>query len=127
MTLDQMVPDSAFLRDLYASPDPKVPYFLIAGNTSLIPVSAGDKERRPKRSRLADRLWSGRITYDASDLFFDGLENDIAVLLASMLQIDGGREPTCSVRTVARDHISYFWNPVGVRKLAKRSCPIGRP
>ena len=45
VTLDQMVPDSGFLKDLYASPDPKLPYLLIVGNTSLIPASAADEER----------------------------------------------------------------------------------
>ena len=45
VTLDQMMPDSGFLRDLHASPDPKIPYLMIAGNTSLIPASAGDEQR----------------------------------------------------------------------------------
>ena len=58
VTLDQMVPDSGFLKDLYASPDPKVPYIMIVGNTSLIPASAADEERKSRLRMLLEN--SGR-------------------------------------------------------------------
>ena len=108
VTLDQMVPDSDFLKELYASPDPKVPYFLIAGNTSLIQTSGGDEERRSRLGRLLARLWADRTKYKAADLFFGGSENDIAVSVSSMRHLIGGRKPECEVRAVACDHLSYF-------------------
>ena len=63
VTLDQMVPDSGFLKDLHASPDPRVPYLMIAGNTSLIPATIRDEERRSRLRRLLVRLWSDRAKY----------------------------------------------------------------
>ena len=118
VTLDQMVPDSAFLRDLYSSPDPRVPYLLIAGNTSLIPTSAGDEARRSKLRRLLARLWSDRTKWEVADLLFGGSENDFAVSLGSMRHLADGRDPAYESRTVACDHMSYFRNPEGLRALA---------
>jgi pimeloyl-ACP methyl ester carboxylesterase len=118
VTLDQMLPDSAFLRELNASPDPKVPYVLIAGDTSLIPASAGDAERRSSLRRLLARLWSNRTKYDLADMFFGGAENDVAVSVASMRHTTVPREPTCDVRTIACDHMSYFHHPEGLRAIA---------
>ena len=40
LTLDQMAPGSEFLEELYRGPDPKVPYVLIAGDTSKTPDSS---------------------------------------------------------------------------------------
>jgi pimeloyl-ACP methyl ester carboxylesterase len=119
VTLDQMVPDSGFLKDLYSSPDPKIPYIMIAGNTSLISASAGDEERRSRLRRLLSKLWADQTKYDLADLFFGGSENDIAVSLASMRGLAEGREPTCEFRLAACDHLSYFRNPEGLRALAQ--------
>ncbi|MFM6282490.1 MAG: esterase/lipase family protein, partial [Dolichospermum sp.] len=47
VTLDQMKPSSPFLRTLAASPDPGIPYSVIAGNTSIMRaalVAEGKKE-----------------------------------------------------------------------------------
>ena len=119
VTLDQMVPDSGFLKDLHASPDPRVPYLMIAGNTSLIPATIRDEERRSRLRRLLVRLWSDRAKYDFADLFFGGSENDIAVSLVSMRHLAGGREPECEVRTVPCDHVSYFRDPEGLKVLSQ--------
>jgi hypothetical protein len=118
VTLDQMVPDSSFLKDLHASPDPKVHYVVIAGNTSLIPSSAADEDQRSKLRRLLSRLWSERTKYDVADLFFGGLENDIAVSVSSMRHLAAGRELACEVRTVACDHMSYFSDPGSLKVLS---------
>jgi hypothetical protein len=118
VTLDQMIPDSGFLKDLYASPDPKVPYVMVAGDTSMIAASAGDDERRSKLWRLLAKLWSDRTKYDVADLFFGGSENDIAVSLASMRHLAEGRISPCEVRPVACDHLSYFHNPEALKILA---------
>jgi hypothetical protein len=117
VTLDQMVPDSDFLRDLHASPDPKVPYLLISGDTSLILAPVGDEERRSKLQRLLSRLWSDRTKYDLADLFFGGSANDIAVSIASMKTLGAERMPR-EVRTVACDHMSYFRHLEGLKAFA---------
>ena len=119
VTLDQMMPDSGFLKDLYASSDPRIPYLLIAGNTSLIPASAGDEQRRSKLRRLLAKLWSDQTKYDLADLFFGGTENDVAVSLTSMRHLANGRDPACVVRAVACDHMSYFRHPEGLNAIAE--------
>src|SRR3954471_21719248 len=100
-----MVPDWAFLKDLYSSADPKLPYMLIAGDTSLIPISAGDEERRSRLRRLLSPLWSDRTKYDFADLFFGGSENDIAVSQSSMRHLADGRDRALQLRQVACDHL----------------------
>ena len=98
VTLGQMIPDSHFLRDLNSGPDPKIPYLLIAGNTSLIAASAGDQESHSRLKRLLARLWSDRTKYDVANLFFEGPENDVAVSMASMRQLPGGAPPDARSR-----------------------------
>jgi hypothetical protein len=122
VALDQMLPDSNFLKDLYTSPDPKIPYLMIAGNTSLIPTAA-DEPRRSKLRRLLARLWSNRTKYDVADLFFGGAENDIAVSVESMRHLADGRESACEVRPVASDHISYFRDPATLKTLTQILSP----
>lgn len=118
VTLDQMAPDSPFLRDLHSSPDPHVPYLMIAGNTGLVAAGADDEERRSKLRRLFRKLWPDRLKYDVADLFFGGSDNDLAVSLTSMRHLPAGREPACAVRPAACDHVSYFGNPEGLKALA---------
>ncbi len=118
VTVGQMAPGSSFLSDLYASPDPEVRYTLIAGNTSLISAGGGGEERRSKLARLFSRLWSDRTRYDLANLFFGAADNDVAVSLASMGHLAGGRSPACRVRPVACDHVSYFRDADPLRELA---------
>jgi pimeloyl-ACP methyl ester carboxylesterase len=118
VTLDQMVPGSGFLRDLHASPDPKIPYLLISGDTSLIAAPGGDEERRSKVQRLLSRLWSDRTKYYLADLFFSGSANDIAVSIASMKTLSAEHEPR-EIGTVACDHLSYFRHPEALMMLSQ--------
>jgi hypothetical protein len=119
VTLDQMVPNSGFLKDLYASPDPKVPYLMVAGDTSMIPGVTGNDERRSKLRRLLAKLRSDRTVYDVADHFFGGSHNDIAVSLKSMCYLADGRTVPCEVRPLPCDHLSYFHNPDALRVLAR--------
>ena len=114
VTLEQMMPDSLFLKDLLASPDPGVPYLLIAGETSRI---VSNPQRASKLKKLLMRLWSDRSKYDLADRFFKGSENDIAVSLASMQNLAGGRNPALEVRTVPCDHLTYFRNPASLSAI----------
>jgi hypothetical protein len=118
ITLAQMAPHSPFIRDLYSSTDPKIPYTLLAGNTSLVPTAGEDAERQSKLRRLLARLWSDRTKYDLASLFFGGADNDIAVSLESMRYLPPDRSPACDVRPVACDHLSYFRHPEALKNLA---------
>lgn len=118
VTLGQMMPGSTFLQELHNSPDPGIPYIMIAGNTAMIPATAADVERRAKLRRLLSRLWSDRSKHDLANLFFGGSDNDIAVSLESMRNIAEGRRSAFDVRPVGCDHISYFHDPEGLKALA---------
>jgi pimeloyl-ACP methyl ester carboxylesterase len=124
VALDEMNPDSTFIKNLYAGADPKVPYALIAGDTSLIPAPQ-EQEQRSRLQRLLARLWSDRTKYDLADLFFDGPNNDIAVMVNSVRHVAAGRDPACDIRkALPCDHVSYFHNADALRELA---AVLGRP
>jgi pimeloyl-ACP methyl ester carboxylesterase len=110
VTLDQLQPDSDVFRALAASPDPGIPYTLIAGNTSIIPkeINLGDS----KAARLMKNLG-----YEALSLGFLGQPNDIAIAVSSVLAIPQGRSPAPVPLTIACDHVSFFSNPVGLDAL----------
>jgi hypothetical protein len=118
VTLDQMAPNSSFIRDLYASPDPKITYVVLAGNTSLIPA-AESQERLSMMNRLLERLWSDPVKFELASLLFGGADNDIAVSTESMRHIPKGRELACAARPVGCDHISYFHDIEGLKALAE--------
>ena len=119
VTLGEMMPGSDLLKDLSGSPSPGIPYFLVAGNTSLIPATTADEERRSKLQRLLTRLWSDRAKYDLANLVFGGSDNDIAVSLTSMRHMPNELEPAWEVRTAASDHISYFRHPEALMMLSQ--------
>lgn len=114
VTLDQLKPDSAFLKDLAASPDPAVPYTVVTGNTALLAPAGGDGSRL---SRMLSRLWSGRAKYDAADLLFGGGANDLAVSGVSMVAV-ADRRPAVRLVRVGCDHLTYFSSPDGLRAVA---------
>lgn len=108
-TLDQMQPGSEFLKSLAASPDPHLPYTILAGNTSII--SAAMDSNRLKR--LMEKLRS-----DAVALPFFGQINDIAATVYSIKQVPEGRSPQPHVQEVGCDHLVYFSNQAGLEALS---------
>ena len=110
VTLDQLQPGSQVFQDLASSPDPSVPYTLIAGNTSIIPEAVkGDDS---KMARLMKTLG-----YDLFSLGFSGLPNDFVVGVSSVFAIPGGRTPAPTKVEIACDHITYFTNPISLEAL----------
>jgi pimeloyl-ACP methyl ester carboxylesterase len=105
-SLDQMKPGSALLTELARAPDPKRPYTILAGSTSLAP------EAGPRWRQLAQRLFHRALS--AAFLFEP---NDIAVSVASIGQVDRRRAPAPRVVEVACDHLTYFRAPAGLAAL----------
>jgi pimeloyl-ACP methyl ester carboxylesterase len=119
IALNQMVPGSKVLKTLAAAADPKIPYVLIAGNTSIIPAAiATDSAKKSAFNRLVARLASPTFLHDVADPFFLGQTNDVAVSTPSMESLDAARKPPIDVRSVACDHLSYFRDQEGLKALA---------
>jgi len=117
VALGQMKPTSEFLTKLHESPDPKIPYTILAGNTSLLaPVSPG-KEK--VHGRLLARLKALNLLHVATAPAFFGEANDIAVSVANIRRQPLGREPAASVREVPCDHLTYFNTEAGLRALVE--------
>jgi pimeloyl-ACP methyl ester carboxylesterase len=122
VALDEMVPDSSFLTQLAANPDPNppIPYTLIAGNTSIKPAALVMQPERSNTS-LVQRL-IGRLTPNAAlRLVADQIflkPNDIAVAVDSMTTLGTNRKTTFTILPAACDHLSYFRDPEGLKVLA---------
>jgi hypothetical protein len=112
--------DSAVLAQLFASPDPGIPYAMLAGNTSIIPVATATPEggKTSVLGRLLERLTSPDLLHEVANPFFLSQDNDIAVSVASMEKVASGRKLRYDVRPVACDHLSYFRDPAGLKALS---------
>ncbi len=129
VTLNEMLPDSKVLAKLKLSPDPGIPYIMLAGNTSIIAAAVADPGAgKPSfLARLLSRLTGSKLLHSVANPFFNDQENDVAVSVASMKNIAHGRKPAFDVRPVACDHLSYFRDPAGLKALADAlSIPKGR-
>lgn len=120
VSLDEMKPGSDFLAALSASPDPGIPYTVLAGNTSIIPA-ATKPEPSQERSRV-ERLFSCMrvrpALHKVASLAFFGDPNDVAVSIASISGLPANRAKPIIVREMACDHMSYFTTEAGLRALA---------
>ncbi|TBA72887.1 caspase family protein [Rhizobium ruizarguesonis] len=113
VTLDEMAPGSPLLVELSKSPDPKVPYALLVGNTSIIPVVA----EGAMLERLLSKLAPQRVLHAASSLAFLRAPNDIAVSVASAMALPGDRVPEPLIAEVACDHVTFFTSDAGRQAL----------
>ena len=121
VALNEMLSTSKVLADLKASPDPGIPYFLVAGNTSII--EAATQESDPARkgsafSRLVSRLTSPDLLHTVANPFFLLQPNDIAVSVTSMENLPENRKLPLKVQPAACDHLSYFNDQAGLKELA---------
>ena len=120
VTLDQMQPGSNFLDSLQHSPDPGVPYTLIAGNTSLYPALLQNEDGEPGvAARLMRRLFARPLHHSLASLAFFHQPNDIAVSVTSMEQVADGPGRRMVVQEVGCDHMMYFSSQVGRAALAQ--------
>ena len=114
ISLDEMHPSSEFLQKLAASPDPKVPYSIIAGNTSIIPAAM--KAERNQASSPLKRLMHKLFEKPINLAFFEQ-PNDIAVTVKSIKSVGSERNPQPKIQEIACDHLVYFTDPVGLTAL----------
>jgi hypothetical protein len=120
VTLSEMHFGAAVLSELNKSPDPGIPYVMIAGKTSLnrAAVTATADGKSSLFARLVGRLTSPQLLHVVANPFFLGEENDVAVSVTSMRYLPEGRVFGLSVHPVACDHLSYFREPEGLKTLA---------
>ena len=120
VALNEMLPTSKVLEALKQSPDPGIPYVMLAGNTSIIPAAAESSNggKASLLARLLTRLTSPELLHKVANPFFLDQENDVAVSVASMENIPSGRKQPFDVRPVACDHLSYFRDPECLKALA---------
>jgi pimeloyl-ACP methyl ester carboxylesterase len=107
--LDEMAVGSEFILELAASPDPGIPYHIIAGNTGLITTAPVGLSERLQRLLL----------HRGFDLVFLKQPNDVAVSVESISSAPQTRSPRPTVTTVACDHMHYFSTEAGLRALAE--------
>jgi pimeloyl-ACP methyl ester carboxylesterase len=108
VSLDQMQPDSDFLREMAKANDPKIPYTLVVGNTSLIP----EDKTADLKQRILRKL--GKVV----EIPFFHQPNDIAVLVESITAVPAGRSPAPKQLPTACNHLEYFIHPAGLASLS---------
>jgi pimeloyl-ACP methyl ester carboxylesterase len=115
-SLDQMQPNSEFLRAIALNRDPHVFYTIIAGDRS-IPLL---EQQSNRLRRLMKKLFTPAINKVLDGLVFGGELNDIAVLLTSIKSVNSDRFPQPKILPdVACDHLTYFTTEEGLKALAE--------
>ncbi len=113
--LDQMQPDSEFIKAIALNPDPKIPYTIIAGDRSTQILQSQNRFKR-----LMKKLFTPAINKVIDGLVFGGEPNDIAVSLASIKSVSQERSPQPKILpTVACDHTTYFTTEAGLKALVE--------
>jgi hypothetical protein len=107
-TLDQMGEESDFVQGLYQSPDPEIPYYLIAGATQALTLNVDEDAGVIKKVFKVAMQRRKLAAYDFLSAALFSKQNDVAVNAASMKHIDGARKHTLHVTDVVSDHMSYF-------------------
>ncbi|NJN88566.1 MAG: caspase [Leptolyngbyaceae cyanobacterium SL_7_1] len=113
ISLTQMMPGSEFLTNLANSPDPGIPYTVLAGNTSLVPAAM--VETADKGSPIA-RLMT-KVFDTAVALPFFNQPNDIAVTVPSIKNVSMERSPQPIKTEVGCNHLVYFIHNDGLNAL----------
>jgi hypothetical protein len=114
-SLDQMQPNSPFLRSLSLNPDPQIPYTIVAGDRSTLL-----KQQANILRRLMSKLFTPAINHVIDNLVFGQELNDIAVSLVSIKSVQNTRSPQPKILPhVACDHLTYFTTEAGLKALVE--------
>lgn len=111
-TLEQMTPDSDFMKEMKAS-QPLKPYKVIAGNT--LRLTDDGESSNFFLKKLAEALKKKVVYPGLTHALFHNSPNDIAVTLESMKAIPGFAES--DFYELASDHVSYFTENVSREKM----------
>ena len=107
-TLEQMNPASDFIQTLNTSPDPGIPYTILAGDVGAY-------------QEPSDPFFDKMMTKAGQSFLFEALfarqANDIAVGVESIRRIEGHRAIAPDCRDVACHHLNYFLSEAGQRAL----------
>ncbi|MEM7530950.1 MAG: caspase family protein [Chloroflexota bacterium] len=114
--LDEMAVGSDLLKSLKHGGDPKIPYTIFAGNTSVIEPNQPEGEDSGRQA-LLKRLLQKLDLYSVSGLAFYNDPNDVAVSVESIMDVSEHRVHVPVKHEVACDHMSYFvpnggWNKI---------------
>lgn len=118
--LDQMAPDSDFLKVLVTSEQPDTDYSLVAGFIHEEKVLVNQDDSR--LSRLFQYL-GGHLKLKAYEQLTERLfkeSNDIAASSSSMNSFNPTWQKTVSVKTVSCDHLSYFADAEAINLIASQ-------
>jgi hypothetical protein len=109
-----MEANSPFLKSLATSPDPGIPYTIVAGNTSLVSAALQPESEQPAAiERLMQKLFNQVVALP----FFEQ-PNDIAVTVHSIKNVPVRSLPQ-NILEVACDHLVYFTHPEGLKGLSE--------
>jgi hypothetical protein len=107
-TLEQMNPDSDFIKTLNESPDPGIPYTILAGDV--------DAYKEP-----SDQFFAKMVAKAGQSFIFEALfaqkPNDIAVGVESILAVQETRSMAPVRTNVACHHLNYFGSETGIQAL----------
>ncbi|MEM9771079.1 MAG: caspase family protein, partial [Cyanobacteria bacterium P01_D01_bin.73] len=118
VSLDQMNVKSDFIAEIAKTPDPGVPYTIIAGDRSLAPQAKdADGKLSPKLMGTLTKFLGNTID-GVVDTVFIRQPNDIAVTLESIKRVDSSRSPQPNVLPdTACDHLTYFKEGPGLDRF----------
>lgn len=100
----QVQPGSSLLQSLAVSPDPGIPYTIIAGNTSLRPAAMQSQPGQPSPlEQLLQKLFNSDV---ALSFFYE--PNDIIASTDSIKSISWERSPQPKLQEVGCNHFGYL-------------------
>ncbi|TWT51802.1 caspase family protein [Allorhodopirellula solitaria] len=109
-TLEQMNPTSDFITTLNSSPDPGVPYTIVAGDI---------RDYQDSADQIMARLVAKVGTGIAFDALYHNDGHDIAVSDDSIRGIADDRIPAPTKHNVVCHHLNYFISEAGLKTLAE--------
>jgi pimeloyl-ACP methyl ester carboxylesterase len=112
--LDEMAVSSELLEDLARGRDPRLPYTIFAGNTSIIETARQSLGGKPS---VIERLLSKINLHNVANLAFFNAPNDVAVSVEKIYAVPGNRSPAPAKIEVTCDHMTYFESAGGLSAL----------
>ncbi|MEL7242985.1 MAG: caspase family protein [Cyanobacteria bacterium J06573_2] len=109
VSLDQMEPGSDFLKTLAASPDPGIPYSIIAGNNSIFSANNNNENLQQIIQKLGIKV---------RNLAFFNQPNDDCVSVSSITSVNSNRNPQPQIYQTGSNHMSYFSDAEGLKAIA---------